>query len=84
MMVLRPAGKQTAPWSEVSAFYAHFLNFVTYKEFTWVDEYNPATAPNRKVRSMRFSRAIPTQPPPPPPSLTAEEQRWLQRPLFIM
>lgn len=47
------AGKQSAPWSEVSAFYAHFLNFVTYKEFTWVDEYNPASAPNRKVRTVR-------------------------------
>jgi len=33
----------------VSAFYSHWINFATYKEFSWVDEYNPASAPNRKV-----------------------------------
>ena len=43
------AGGSGAAWSEVSAFYSHWINFATYKEFSWVDEYNPASAPNRKV-----------------------------------
>jgi len=43
------AGGSSAAWSDVSAFYSHWINFATYKEFSWVDEYNPASAPNRKV-----------------------------------
>ena len=43
------AGKSTASWPEVAAFYEHWSSFVTYKEFSWVDQYNPASAANRKV-----------------------------------
>jgi len=43
------AGGSSAAWSDVSAFYSNWINFATYKEFSWVDEYNPASAPNRKV-----------------------------------
>ncbi|GAX82273.1 hypothetical protein CEUSTIGMA_g9702.t1 [Chlamydomonas eustigma] len=34
----------------VNAFYAFWSNFATFKQFTWCDLYNPASAPNRQVR----------------------------------
>jgi DnaJ homolog subfamily A member 5 len=43
-------GSSTAPWSEVNAFYAEWSNFRSAKTFSWADQYNPASAPNRKVR----------------------------------
>lgn len=43
-------GLSGAPWSEVGPFYAEWSSFVSAKDFSWADEYNPASAPNRKVR----------------------------------
>lgn len=47
----RPAaGFSSAPWEEVAAFYAQWGGFATVKDFAWADQYNPASAPNRKAR----------------------------------
>ena len=43
-------GSSETPWSEVSAFYSAWGSFATKKDFAWADMYNPASAPNRKVR----------------------------------
>lgn len=43
-------GLSSAPWAEVSAFYSQWGGFATVKDFSWADQYNPASAPNRKVR----------------------------------
>lgn len=43
-------GSSETSWSEVSAFYAAWGSFATKKDFAWADTYNPASAPNRKVR----------------------------------
>jgi DnaJ homolog subfamily A member 5 len=48
-------GSSTAPWEEVSAFYSEWESFVTVKDFSWADEYNPASAPNRKVGRHNFN-----------------------------
>ena len=46
----RPAaGFSSAPWMEVAAFYAQWGGFATVKDFSWADQYNPASAPNRRV-----------------------------------
>ena len=36
--------------ADVAAFYSTWLNYSTLKDFAWADKYNPAAAPNRKVR----------------------------------
>ena len=36
-------------WNQVAAFYNHWLAFVSCQEFTWADQYHPATAAVRKV-----------------------------------
>ena len=43
------AGTSHTEWSQISTFYTHWLNFATCKAFAWADQYNPASAPNRKV-----------------------------------
>ena len=45
-------GDAAAPWAAVSAFYGAWTAFSTAKDFAWADEYNPASAPNRKVRRL--------------------------------
>ena len=45
-------GSSTSPWSDVKHFYAEWGSFVTHMDFAWVQEYNPATAGNRKVRRL--------------------------------
>ena len=45
-------GLSGAPWKEVGAFYAEWSSFVSVKDFSWADEYNPASAPNRKIRRL--------------------------------
>ena len=42
-------GRSDSPWSEVSAFYRYWLQFVSDREFGWADVHNLASAPNRKV-----------------------------------
>lgn len=42
-------GRSDSPWSEVSAFYQYWLQFVSDREFAWADVHNLASAPNRKV-----------------------------------
>lgn len=37
---------------QVAAFYSVWLNYTTVKDFAWADKYNPAAAPNRKVRRL--------------------------------
>lgn len=44
-----PFGTSDSPSAEVFAFYSNWSSFVTCKEFTWADRYNPAAAPNRQV-----------------------------------
>jgi DnaJ family protein A protein 5 len=34
---------------QVSEFYEYWLGFVSKEDFSWADEYNPGSAPNRKV-----------------------------------
>lgn len=50
-------GGSQAPWAEVSAFYQAWLHFVSDRDFAWADEYNLASAPNRKVGSNQPSPA---------------------------
>ncbi|BDA42473.1 DnaJ homolog subfamily C member 21 at N-terminal half [Coccomyxa sp. Obi] len=45
-------GRSDSPWSEVSAFYQYWLQFVSDREFAWADVHNLASAPNRKVRRL--------------------------------
>ena len=45
-------GDAATPWVAVSGFYAAWTAFSTAKDFAWADEYNPASAPNRKVRRL--------------------------------
>jgi DnaJ family protein A protein 5 len=45
-------GIADAAWSTVSDFYDWWTAFLTVKDFAWADEYNPASAPNRKVRRL--------------------------------
>ena len=42
-------GRSDSPWSEVSAFYRYWLQFVSDREFGWADVHNLSSAPNRKV-----------------------------------
>ncbi len=49
----RPAfGGAAAPWEAVAAFYAEWAGFASAKDFAWADEYNPAAAPDRRVRRL--------------------------------
>ena len=43
-------GGPSSAWAGVAAFYAHWTAFSTVKDFSWADQYNPASAPNRKAR----------------------------------
>lgn len=43
-------GFSTAPWPEVASFYNAWSGFTSIKDFSWAAEYNPASAPNRRVR----------------------------------
>lgn len=50
-------GSSGSPAAEVFAFYSSWQSFVTFKDFAWADQYNPATAPNRQVNFCRSSCA---------------------------
>ncbi|GIM08082.1 hypothetical protein Vretimale_12093, partial [Volvox reticuliferus] len=43
-------GTSLSDTATVNAFYSHWLNFTTCRNFAWADLYNPAAAPNRQVR----------------------------------
>lgn len=45
-----PAGSSNSEWAEVNRFYNAWGGFSTGRTFAWVDEYNPASAPNRQAR----------------------------------
>ena len=45
-------GHADTPYPQVAAFYNHWTNFVTVKDFAWCDEFNLGDAPNRKVWGM--------------------------------
>eukprot|EP00899_Mesostigma_viride_P002304 jgi/Mesvir1/12074/Mv00354-RA.2 len=48
-----PFGSSTTAYEPVVAnFYAFWRSFATVLDFAWTDEYNPASAPNRKVRRL--------------------------------
>jgi hypothetical protein len=42
-------GASDADWADVSAFYAHWSNFVSRLSFGWADEYREQDAPSRYV-----------------------------------
>lgn len=42
-------GSSDAEWADVSAFYAHWSNFVSRLSFGWADEYREQDAPSRSV-----------------------------------
>ncbi len=42
-------GTSGSAWQQVDAFYSYWLAFTSCQEFTWADQYNPATAAVRKV-----------------------------------
>lgn len=42
-------GSSDAEWADVSAFYAHWSNFVSRLSFGWADEYREQDAPSRWV-----------------------------------
>lgn len=54
--LMRFAGHSRAAWEQISGFYNFWLNFSTSKAFAWADQYNPASAPNRKVTHSILSR----------------------------
>ncbi len=43
-------GSPESPWSEVSAFYAYWGDFVSRLSFGWADQYREQDAPSRQVR----------------------------------
>jgi len=43
-------GTSTSAHSVVTAFYANWATFSSCKAFSWADQYNPASAPNRQIR----------------------------------
>ncbi|XP_068654635.1 DNAJ protein JJJ1 homolog [Aristolochia californica] len=43
-------GNMDSPYSQVSAFYAHWLGFCSIMDFSWADEYHASAGPNRKSR----------------------------------
>ena len=43
-------GSDTSLAAEVSSFYHFWTNFVTRMDFAFVDQHNPSSAPNRRVR----------------------------------
>lgn len=45
-------GTSASAWPEVATFYAEWSSFSSARSFSWADQYNPATAPNRQVRRM--------------------------------
>lgn len=45
-------GSSSLAGPEVAAFYSSWMNYSTLKDFAWADKYNPAAAPNRKVRRL--------------------------------
>lgn len=45
-------GNSSLSGPEVAAFYSSWTNYTTMKDFAWADKYNPAAAPNRKVRRL--------------------------------
>eukprot|EP00854_Cymbomonas_tetramitiformis_P007212 gene7212-8594_t len=45
-------GGPTATAKQVNDFYSFWINFTSVKEFAWADEYNPASAPTRKIRRL--------------------------------
>ncbi len=46
----RPFGSMDTPFNEVLKFYNWWSNFSSRLTFSWEDEYNYSTAPNRRVR----------------------------------
>jgi DnaJ family protein A protein 5 len=47
-----PFGLHYACMEDVFAFYEHWQFFTTAKQFTFADVYNPAEAPNRRVKRL--------------------------------
>ncbi|CAN6470281.1 unnamed protein product [Victoria cruziana] len=45
-------GNLKSDYFQVSAFYDYWMGFSTVLDFSWVDEYRPSAAPNRKLRRM--------------------------------
>ncbi|XP_068655679.1 DNAJ protein JJJ1 homolog [Aristolochia californica] len=43
-------GNMDSPYSQVSAFYAYWLDFCSVMDFSWADEYHASAGPNRKSR----------------------------------
>ena len=43
-------GGADAADDDVRAFYTHWRNFQTIKDFAWLDAYNPSSAPGRQIR----------------------------------
>ena len=45
-------GCTSTEWPEVKAFYDYWSNFVTERDFEWMQEHNLASAPNRRIRRL--------------------------------
>jgi DnaJ homolog subfamily A member 5 len=48
-------GGKGAAGSDVKAFYTCWCNFQSIKDFAWLDEYNPSSAPGRRIRRIMES-----------------------------
>merc|ERR1712232_875750 len=49
-VAMPPFGRSDSEWSDVSAFYRHWLDFCSRKAFGHADKWNPREAPNRQTR----------------------------------
>mmetsp|Transcript_129883 Transcript_129883/g.416793 ORF Transcript_129883/g.416793 Transcript_129883/m.416793 type:complete len:617 (+) Transcript_129883:151-2001(+) len=49
-VAMPPFGRSDTEHADVSAFYRHWLEFVSRKAFAHADKWNPKEAPNRQVR----------------------------------
>lgn len=47
-----PLGGADAEEVGVKAFYMFWCNFQTIKDYSWLDEYNPTSAPGRRIRRL--------------------------------
>jgi len=45
-------GTSSSEWNDVEKFYNYWSSYVTNKNFNWADEFNPNTAPSRKVKRL--------------------------------
>ena len=48
-------GDSAGDEADVKAFHAFWCNFQTAKDFAWLDEYNPSSAPGRRIRRLMES-----------------------------